>query len=70
LRGCLGDDVEKAVWRDIEVDPVETNYEKFARAVMQGGPADPDFRHAANLQKVLDLSIVTDRERREIAVSA
>ncbi len=70
LRGCLGEDVEKAIWRNIEVEPVETNYEKFAKAVMEGGKADPDFRHAANLQKVLDLSIVTDRERREIAVSA
>ncbi len=37
---------------------------------MEGGKADPDFRHAANLQKVLDLSIVTDRERREISVTA
>ena len=70
LRGCVGEDVEKAIWRDIEVEPVDTNYQKFARAVMEGGQADPDFRHAANLQKVLDLSIVTDRERREIAVSA
>lgn len=69
LRGCLGEDVEKAVWKNIEVKPMETNYQKFARAVMEGGKADPDFRHAANLQKVLDLSLVTDRERREIAVS-
>ncbi|MFN6985786.1 MAG: gfo/Idh/MocA family oxidoreductase, partial [Rhizobium oryzihabitans] len=56
--------------KTIDVEPVATNYEKFAKAVMDGGPADPDFRHAANLQKVLDLSIIADRERRELAVSA
>ncbi|UXS42527.1 Gfo/Idh/MocA family oxidoreductase [Agrobacterium tumefaciens] len=70
LRACIGEDVEKAIWKTIDVEPVPTNYEKFARAVMEGGPADPDFRHAANLQKVLDLSIIADRERREVAVSA
>lgn len=70
LRACIGEDVEKAIWKTIDVDPVPTNYEKFAKAVMEGGVADPDFRHAANLQKVLDLSIIADRERRELAVSA
>lgn len=69
LRGCLGDDVDKAIWRDLNVEPVPTNYEKFAAIVMQGGPADPTFRHAANLQKILDLSIVSDRERRELSVT-
>ncbi|MNT51242.1 hypothetical protein D3C72_1882010 [compost metagenome] len=62
--------MEKAIWKTIDVEPVPTNYEKFAKAVMEGGVADPDFRHAANLQKVLDLSIIADRERRELAVSA
>ncbi len=70
LRACIGEDVEKAIWKTVDVDPVPTNYEKFAKAVMEGGVADPDFRHAANLQKVLDLSIIADRERRELAVSA
>ena len=42
LRACIGEDVEKAIWKTIDVDPVPTNYEKFARAVMEGGPADPD----------------------------
>ena len=43
LRACIGEDVEKAIWKTIDVDPVATNYEKFAKAVMEGGPADPDF---------------------------
>lgn len=68
LRGCLGDDVESATWRDIEVAPVPTNYQRFVEAVVTGTPQDPNFRHAANLQKVLDLAMVTERERRELKV--
>lgn len=70
LRVCIGEDVETATWKPVEVDPVETNYEKFVAAVKTGKTGDPDFRHAANLQKILDLAVVTDRERREISVTA
>ncbi|MFJ6324012.1 MULTISPECIES: Gfo/Idh/MocA family protein [unclassified Rhizobium] len=68
LRGCLGDDVETATWRVIEVPPVPTNYQRFAEAVMTGSSQDPSFRHAANLQRVLDLAMVTETERRELKV--
>lgn len=70
LRACLGEDVEKAIWKTLEADKVETNYDKFAAAVKEGKVGDPDFRHAANLQKILDLAVVADRERRELSVSA
>ncbi|EJT04654.1 Gfo/Idh/MocA family oxidoreductase [Rhizobium sp. CCGE 510] len=65
LHGCLGEGVETATWTQIEVEPVATNYERFAEAVASGIQPDPNFRHAANLQKVLDLAMVTERERRE-----
>jgi predicted dehydrogenase len=68
LRGCLGDDIESATWKDIEVPSVSTNYQRFAEAVISGVQPDPNFRHAANLQKVLDLAMVTERERRELKV--
>ena len=68
LHGCLGEDVETATWTKIEVEPVATNYERFAEAVASGIQPDPNFRHAANLQKVLDLAMVTERERRELKV--
>src|SRR5262249_33586037 len=68
LRGCLGEDVESATWKTIDVPPVPTNYQRFAEAVVSGTPQDPNFRHAANLQKVLDLAMVTERERRELKV--
>jgi predicted dehydrogenase len=66
LRGCFGEDIETATWRDIEVPAVLTNYQRFAEAVRTGKQDDPTFRHAANLQKVLDLAIVSEKERREL----
>ena len=68
LRGCLGEDVEKAVWRDLDAGPVPTNYQRFAAAVAAGEQVEPGFRHAAELQKILDLAIETEKERREMKV--
>nr|WP_249116764.1 Gfo/Idh/MocA family oxidoreductase [Ciceribacter sp. L1K23] len=68
LRACLKEDVELAVWREIEVEPVGTNYEKFIKAIGRGSVQEPTFRYAANLQKILDLAMVTERERREMEV--
>ncbi len=67
LRACLQEDVELAVWREIDVDPVATNYEKFVAAIRDGRVQEPSFRHAAELQKVLDLAMLAEIERREIA---
>ena len=68
LRGCLGEDAEKGLWRDIDPGKVPTNYQRFVEAVRTGIPGDPTFRHAANLQRVLDLAMVSDRERRELEI--
>ena len=68
LRGCLGEDVEKAVWRDIDAGAVPTNYQRFAVAVAAGEKVEPGFRHAAELQKVLDLAIETEKGRCELKV--
>jgi predicted dehydrogenase len=66
LRVVLGADAETATWQEMDVAPVATNYQRFAEAVKTGATLEPSFRHAANLQKVLDLATVTDRERREL----
>ena len=68
LRGCLGEDVEKAVWRELDAGTVPTNYQRFAAAVAAGQKIDPGFRHAAELQKVLDLAIETEKGRCELKV--
>jgi predicted dehydrogenase len=68
LKACLGDDIEEGIWKDIDAGTVLTNYQRFIDAVRAGKPAEPGFRHAADLQKVLDLAMVTEKERRELAV--
>ena len=68
LRACLGEDAQNAEWEEIDAGTVLTNYERFAEAVNSGVNGEPDFRHAANLQKALDLAFLTDRERREMAL--
>ena len=67
LRVCIGEDAEPPLWRDVEVPPVQTNYQRFAAAVKAGQSLDPTFRHAANLQKIIDNAIVSDHDRRELA---
>lgn len=68
LRGCIGEDVENARWREIDAGQVPTNYERFVAAVCERRQVEPGFRHAANLQKVLDLAIEAEKARRELAV--
>jgi len=66
LRVCIGDDIEPPAWKDVTLEPVPTNYQRFVAAVRTGKTDDPSFRHAANLQKILDLAMVSDRDRREL----
>ncbi len=68
LRVCRGDNIETGTWEDLEVPTVPTNYQRFVEAVRTGTMQEPSFRHAANLQKVLDLATLTERERREMPV--
>lgn len=54
---CLGDDVETQTWRVYPLTAVESNYERFIRALRQGETLEPSFAHAANLQRILDKAI-------------
>lgn len=65
LRGCLGEDVEDFTWRDLEAPKTPTTYERFVEAVRTGVNGDPDFRHAARIQRIVDLAARTEAERRE-----
>ena len=68
LKTCIGDDRETTTWREVAAQPVPTNYQRFVEAVHGGGPAEPSFRHAAGLQKILDLALVADLDRAEHTV--
>jgi predicted dehydrogenase len=68
LRACLGEDIEKGIWKNIDAGTVLTNYQRFIDAIRAGKTEEPGFRHAADLQKILDLALLTEKERRELAV--
>ncbi len=60
IKVCLGDNVKKAKWVELKVDPVITNYQRFVDAVRAGKTAEPSFAHAARLQNALDQSVISD----------
>ncbi|MCA0028649.1 MULTISPECIES: Gfo/Idh/MocA family oxidoreductase [unclassified Mesorhizobium] len=70
LKACLGENVDDGIWEELDAGTVATNYRRFADAVRTGVQAEPSFRHAAELQKVLDLAVVSDEKRAELAASA
>ncbi|RWO69759.1 MAG: Gfo/Idh/MocA family oxidoreductase [Mesorhizobium sp.] len=70
LKACIGENVENAIWEELDAGTVPTNYQRFTDAVRSGEQAEPSFRHAAELQKVLDLAVVSDEKRAELRASA
>ena len=70
LRVSLGGDIDTGEWKEVEVPKVPTNYERFANAVATGVNQQPDFRHAARLQKLLDLAMVSDSEHKDLSTNA
>lgn len=68
LRACLGADIESGDWRAIYSDPVETNYQRFVKAVRGGKTLEPSFRHATNMQKILDQAVASDGSHRDLSV--
>lgn len=69
LRACLGRDVEKAVWRKLKAPKVINNHQSFIEAVRLGAPREPSFRHAAMLQRVIDLGSVSNADHLEHALA-
>ncbi len=68
LRACIGPDVEKGEWRKKDCPPVDTNYQRFARAVAAGTTKEPSFRRAADMQRVLDRAMASAAAQRDLVV--
>jgi predicted dehydrogenase len=70
LKVCNGQNIETAEWQMLDPGSVPTNYQRFVDATRSGTQAEPSFRHAAELQKVLDLAVVADERRAELSADA
>ena len=67
LDACLGEDIHTQTWRRIDCPETPRNERRFAEALSSGVNGEPDFRRAAEIQKLLDLCFVSDEEGRVLA---
>ncbi len=68
LSACLGEDVDKAAWREVETPPVKRNARRFADALLSGVNGDPSFRRAADIQKLIDAAFQSAATDRAVAI--
>lgn len=54
LNACLEQDLQSEQWQEIELQKVDTIYQKFVSAIQGDGISDPSFEHGARLQEILD----------------
>ena len=54
LRLCNGDDVQKAIWSEVEAPALANVYQRFVGAIRGENTPDPDFARAAMLQRLMD----------------
>ena len=69
LEVCLGPDIETQTWKPLDCPPTPRNEERFLIALLTGENGDPSFRHAAEVQKLLDLAFVSDAEGRMLSIA-
>jgi len=67
LEICAGKDIHTQVWKPVACPKVPTTYQRFVAAMKTGRNGDPDFRRAANIQRVLD-ALLANGEKRSGAV--
>jgi predicted dehydrogenase len=65
-RICVGENVDKALWEEVEAPPVPTNYERFITGIRTGKQDEPDFSRGAEIQKILDACYVSDKEGKSV----
>jgi predicted dehydrogenase len=63
LRACLGDHLISGTWVDVPTPQVKTNYARFIAAIRDVTPVMPDFSRGADLQRVLDLAVISDTDQ-------
>jgi predicted dehydrogenase len=68
LSACLGKDIDKAQWREIETPAVKRNARRFADALLSGQNGDPSFRRAAEIQKLIDAAFDSSASDRRVAI--
>lgn len=67
LEACLGADVETQTWKRLELSATPRNEQRYVLALLTGRNGEPDFRRAAEVQKLLDLCVRSDEQGRMLS---
>ncbi len=65
---CAGRDIDPSAWRERKARAVPSIYRRFVTAIRTGRAAQPDFARGAEVQKVLDACVLSDRRGRPVRV--
>ncbi len=68
LSACLGEDIDKSHWRELETPPVRRNARRFADAVATGINGEPSFRRAADIQQLIDAAFESAASGRRVEI--
>ena len=69
LEICAGADIDKNLWRKVRCPKAPTTFHRFALALDSGVNGDPDFRRAADMQRILDLCLEAGQTGRSITIA-
>ena len=62
LKLCAGEDRHKAKWKKVKIEKVPTLWQVFVDCLLEETKSvQPSFRHAADLQKLLECSLVEEK---------
>lgn len=61
LEVSLGRDIDQFAWKTIKVPETPSTYARFIAAIRSGKNGEPDFARGAEIQKVLDACVESDR---------
>jgi predicted dehydrogenase len=67
-RICVGPDMDKAVWKEVEAPAVLNNYQRFIAGIKSGKQYQPDFARGAEIQKLLDASFASSLASKPVNV--
>lgn len=68
LKICADADRETATWKSVPLDPVPTNYQRFAEAVRTRRPMNPSFATATHLQAVIDSAMSSHARGLQVSI--
>jgi predicted dehydrogenase len=65
-RICVGPDLDKAAWKEVDAPAVPSIYQRFIASIKSGKQSQPDFARGAEIQKLMDTAFLSDLKNKTI----